>query len=193
MVEQLASDTAARRQAEEVRETLIAELEAKNAELERFTYTVSHDLKSPLLTIKGFLGYLLRDLESGNSERARSDAERITGAALKMEQLLNELLELSRVGRVVNSPEAVAFGELASEVAEAVLQRQEGPGVRIDVAPDLPVVSGDRVRLREVLENLVENAAGASRRSTTRRSSACSIDWIRRSRAPASGWRSCAV
>ena len=158
MVEQLANDTEQRRRAEEMREALIAELEASNAELERFTYTVSHDLKSPLLTIKGFLGYLERDLESGDRERVRSDAKRIAAAADRMWQLLDELLELACVGRVVNPPEEVPFGELAREVADAVARREDDRGQRIEVAADLPVVFGDRVRLREVLENLVENA-----------------------------------
>ncbi len=158
MVEQLAADTAARRQAQTEREALIAELEAKNAELERFTYTVSHDLKSPLLTIKGFLGYRLRDLERGDPERVRADAGRISGAAEKMARLLDELLELSRIGLVAGEPEAVPLGALALEVAETIGRRDHGAGVEIEVAGGLPTVLGDRVRLREVLENLVENA-----------------------------------
>ena len=86
------------------RKELIAELKSKNAELERFTYTVSHDLKSPLFTIRGFLGYLERDALSGNQERLKADIQRISDATDKMQRLLNELLELSRIGRVKNDP-----------------------------------------------------------------------------------------
>ncbi|MCP3959488.1 MAG: HAMP domain-containing protein [bacterium] len=157
MIEQLAADAKAREEAEAIREALIAELEAKNAELERFAYTASHDLKSPLLTIKGFLGYLKRDFESGRAERARTDMERIEGAVEKMERLLNELLELSRIGRVVNEPEEVCLRALSREIAESIAEREAGR-VEITVDEALPVVFGDCVRLREVLENLVENA-----------------------------------
>ena len=158
MVDQLAADREEKQREGLVREALIAELEAKNTELERFTYTVSHDLKSPLLTIKGFLGYLERDLESGDADRVRADCERISGAATKMEQLLEELLELSRIGRVVNPPEAVPFGDLAREVVGAFQGQESAGAVQWLIARELPVVVGDRVRLREVLENLLGNA-----------------------------------
>ncbi|HNE06443.1 MAG TPA: histidine kinase dimerization/phospho-acceptor domain-containing protein, partial [Anaerolineales bacterium] len=86
------------------RKNLIEELEVKNAELERFTYTVSHDLKSPVITIRGFLGFLEQDALSGNVTRLRGDIQRIADATDKMQTLLNELLELSRIGRLVNPP-----------------------------------------------------------------------------------------
>src|SRR5690606_9630850 len=144
------------KQAERARAALIAELEAKNAELERFTYTVSHDLKSPLITIKGFLGMLEKDAIAGNVERMRADIARIGRAADTMKELLDQLLELSRIGRVSNPPENVAL----SELVERALQMLAGPirerGVEVVVAPDLPAVRGDRVRLQEVVQNLVE-------------------------------------
>ncbi len=82
-----------------------ADLAAKNAELERFTYTVSHDLKSPLVTIRGFAGLAGTDLATGKLDRVRQDLGRIVAASDKMQRLLEDLLELSRVGRVVNPAE----------------------------------------------------------------------------------------
>ncbi|RPJ50288.1 MAG: PAS domain S-box protein, partial [Methanobacteriota archaeon] len=142
-----------------VRKKLISELENKNAELERFTYTVSHDLKSPLFTICGFLGYLEQDALSGNRERLKADIQRITGATDKMQRLLNELLELSRVGRLKNESTYINFNELASEALELVHGRLTERGVAVQVQEDLPQVYGDRPRLVEVLQNLLDNAA----------------------------------
>ena len=70
--------------------------------MERFTYTVSHDLKSPLVTITGFIGILEEDIKDGNQEVIQDNIRRIKSAADKMSDLLNDLLELSRIGRFIN-------------------------------------------------------------------------------------------
>ncbi|HMB23683.1 MAG TPA: PAS domain S-box protein [Anaerolineales bacterium] len=142
-----------------VRKKLIFELENKNAELERFTYTVSHDLKSPLFTIRGFLGYLEQDALSGNHERLKGDILRITNATDKMQQLLNELLELSRIGRLKNESTYVGLSELASEALELVQGRIMERNITVQIQADLPKVYGDRPRLVEILQNLIDNAA----------------------------------
>ena len=152
-------DITPRKTAEAEREALIGELAKKNVELEQFTYTVSHDLKSPLVTINGFLGYLEQDAASGNTERMRKDIQRIQEAVLKMQKLLNELLELSRIGRMMNAPEAIPFDGLMKDILDIVHGRLEERGVEVHIQPDLPVVYGDRPRLLEVLQNLVDNAA----------------------------------
>ncbi len=156
------------KRANDEREALIQELAAKNEELERYTYTVSHDLKSPLITIKGFLGLIENSAKSGDLSRLESDVARINGAADKMKQLLDELLELSRIGRMDNPPEDVALTALALEVVELVQRpSNRDTGSRqatcrdpfeIDVATDLPTVRGDRIRLHQVFQNLLDNA-----------------------------------
>jgi signal transduction histidine kinase len=141
------------------RKRLIDELETKNTELEQFTYTVSHDLKSPLVTINGFIGYLEQDASAGNLERLKGDVNRIQDAVNKMHQLLNELLELSRVGRMINPPEAIPFEQLVRESMDNVHGRLEARGVTVQVRENLPVIYGDKPRLIEVMQNLLDNAA----------------------------------
>jgi PAS domain S-box-containing protein len=162
---ELQQEIAARKQAEIERESLIAqmeiknaELEARNTELERFTYTVSHDLKAPLITIRGFLGFLEKDAFSGNMERFKADSMRIVDATDKMQRLLTELLELSRIGRMMNSPQAVPFDTIVSEALELVRGRIHERQVQVVVAPQLPTLYGDHERLIEVVQNLVDNA-----------------------------------
>ena len=128
-------------------EGLITELESKNAELERFTYTVSHDLKSPLITIRGFLGYLEQDAIDGDIERLKNDIERISNAAGKMGQLLDELLELSRIGRLMNEPEEVSFKSIALEAVSLVEGRLKESNTKVKIGSNLPKVYGDRVRI----------------------------------------------
>ncbi len=145
-------------EAEMERERLFAELEAQNAELERFTYTVSHDLKSPLITIRGFLGVLAQDLAKGDEVGVQAAIQYIDTAAKTMEILLRDLLELSRVGRVINPPEAVPFAEIVQEALLSVSGQLEMQEVDVIVADSLPVVFVDRVRLVEVVQNLLDNA-----------------------------------
>lgn len=147
-----------RKQIEEQREVLIAELETRNAELERITYTVSHDLRSPLVTIKGYLGYLEIDAQKGNGERFREDLRRISSAADKMDLLLKDLLELSRIGRVTNPLEVIAFESLVHEAKELVSDLLEQRRIVLVVKSDLPSVYGDKPRLFEVVQNLLDNA-----------------------------------
>jgi PAS domain S-box-containing protein len=149
------------------RQTFINELESKNAELERFTYTVSHDLKSPLVTITGFLGYLERDALSGDQQKIKGTIERITLAARKMQSLLNDLLELSRIGRIMNLPENVPFGEVVKEAIERVRGQLEAKQAQIKIQNDLPMVYGDRVRLVEVMQNLIDNSTKYSNPAST--------------------------
>ena len=152
LLEQLQRELAERR-------LLIEELENKNAELERFTYTVSHDLKSPLVTINGFLGFLEQSAASGDMDRFRRDKKRIEGAVSRMQAMLGELLELSRLGRIINEPASILFGDLTRETLELVRGRVDERGVVVYIQPDLPSVRVDKPRLIEVMQNLLDNAA----------------------------------
>jgi len=151
-------DVTERERAQAQLQAAFAELKDRNVELERFLYMVSHDLKTPLITIRGYLGLLGKDLAGAMDDKAHRDMAVIDGAVDRMQRLLGEVLELSRVGRVVSPSETVPLGELAAEA----LANAAGPirerGVRVEIPPDLPEVFGDRPRLVELLQNLVENA-----------------------------------
>lgn len=135
-----------------------AELETKNAEMERFTYTVSHDLRSPLFTIQGFVGFLKEDLELEDSTRVEADVNMIEKAINKMDRLLRETLELSRIGRVINHPEEVSFGEIVQETLDQSSDKIKLSDTKIIMVEDWPIVQVDRLRMVEVLTNLIENS-----------------------------------
>lgn len=140
------------------RAMLIDELEGRNAELERFTYTVSHDLRSPLVTIRGFLGYLRQDAVANDLNRFDKDMSRIAKAVDRMQELLNDLLELSRVGRIISPPIDIPFGAIVDETLNLINSQLNASQVELKVQPNLPVVRADPTRLIEIMQNLVSNA-----------------------------------
>ncbi len=155
---QVQAKTATLEKEAEERKKREADLEIKNAELERFTYTVSHDLKSPIITIKGFTGSLEKDLENGNYGRMAGDLKRVSAAADRMDALLRDLLELSTIGRVIHTPELVDMNLLVHDVLEQLAGPLKNNAVTVTVQSNLPTVFCDRQRLAEVVQNLVENA-----------------------------------
>lgn len=147
------------REAELERQQLTVRLESINSEIERFTYLAFHDLRAPLITIKGFAGALEQDLEAGRRDEVKRDLQRIAGAADKMDEILSDLLEFARIGRVRRPSEAIESEQLAQEALQKLDGLIRAKNITVKIAPDLPRVYGDRVRLREAFENLIENAA----------------------------------
>jgi PAS domain S-box-containing protein len=134
------------------------ELQAKNTEMERFAYTVSHDLKSPLITIQIYAGMILKNMEAGKYERAIGDMKRIEDAASKMNALLGDLLELSRAGRQMSEPAQVDMNRLVKDTLTQLAGSLKQNQVEVSVQPDLPAVHGDHKRISEIVQNLIENA-----------------------------------
>ncbi|MBW1700291.1 MAG: GAF domain-containing sensor histidine kinase [Deltaproteobacteria bacterium] len=147
------------RRVEEEREFLIEELKEKNKELERFIYTISHDLKSPIITIKGFLGLLEQDVARGDIDRMRADIGRIRNAAEKMQHLLEDLLKLSKIGGSVDALDEVPFKDIVNEATNTVAGRLQERKPTIEITSDLPSVYGEVSRIRGAIENLIDNAA----------------------------------
>jgi signal transduction histidine kinase len=158
LFEEQQRDLAERIRVEKEREKLIRELEERNDELTRFTYTVSHDLRSPLVTIKGFVGMLNKDLQENQPEKIQSDLQRIAKATDKMDELLADLLELSRIGRIINPSEEINLTRLIEDAIDTVHARIQSKHVTVHVLSEPATVYGDRIRVREVFENLIDNA-----------------------------------
>ena len=154
-----AENRLAHRKSEVDREKLVANLAAANLELERFMYAAFHDLKAPLVTIKGFLGVLKNDLDAQSEDQIQHDIERIEMAADKMQELLSDLVQLSRIERIGNSLEEIDLYKLTQEALEMLDVWSRSKNISVTISPDLPTVYGDRIRLRDVLVNLIDNAA----------------------------------
>jgi light-regulated signal transduction histidine kinase (bacteriophytochrome) len=133
------------------------QLEAANKELEAFSYSVSHDLRAPLRGIDGFSQMLLKKY-AGQLDATGSDyLQRIRHASLRMGELIDDLLQLSRVGRSQVKPETVNLGRLARSIVAAFQEREPERKVVTEVQDDIEV-SADPHLLKIMLENLLGNA-----------------------------------
>jgi signal transduction histidine kinase len=160
----LVNDIAEREKAEgEVRglnealEHHVRQLEESNKELEAFSYSVSHDLRSPLRSIDGFSLALVEDYSGKLDEEARDYLDRIRAATQRMSQLIDDLLKLSRVARMEAKREAVGLSAIAGDIAGRLRKNHPDRQVRFVIAENL-TASGDERLLTVVLENLIGNA-----------------------------------
>jgi len=154
----LQAEIAERENAEKIIKKQLEDLEAKNIEMERFTYTVSHDLKSPLITINGFAGLILEKIKNKDYDELETDILRVMNATAKMQELLRDLLELSKIGRIANPDSTFNMTEIAAEVVELLEGILKDKQINIIIQQEMPQVTADRQRIKEVLQNLVENA-----------------------------------
>jgi signal transduction histidine kinase len=134
-----------------------ADLQGKNAELDTFVYSVSHDLKAPLVTIQGMAGVLLKEYGPQLPEDAARYLRRIQANTEQMERLIADLLALSRIGREARAPAAVSLGEVVDHVAAGLGSAMRERGVRM-IRGDLPTVWGIRTQIEQVMGNLLGNA-----------------------------------
>jgi PAS domain S-box-containing protein len=134
-----------------------AELAALNGELEAFSYSVSHDLRTPLRAVDGFSQALLEDNGERLDDTGRSHLQRVRQAAQRMGMLIDDLLKLARVTRTEMIFDDVDLTDLARSVVEDLRQADPSRQAEIAIAPDL-IAKGDGRLLRVVLENLLGNA-----------------------------------
>ena len=134
------------------------ELKIRNDEMEQFVYTVSHDLKSPLVTSKGFLGLMKEDLSDGNLDDVMDSVGRIENAANRMTNLIDDLLNLSRVGRLKNDAQPIDMEALFNKIKNQFAHRLEEKGISMTIAENIPGILADPSAIERVFENLIVNA-----------------------------------
>jgi signal transduction histidine kinase len=145
-------------QLEGVIEQRTAELATKNEEMEQFLNTVSHDLKNPIVTCLGLLGMVRTDLQAGNTNETLDSVARIERSVTRMRHLIEDLLNLSRIGRVRFELTTVSLLQMIRTIREELTPRLTEAGVVLDIADDLPTVKADERWMTEVFENLITNA-----------------------------------
>jgi len=133
-------------------------LRKTNEELRSFVDTVSHDLKNPLLAIRGFSTLLLRNYKKELEDQGRGFLDIIDASARQMERLVSDLLTLSRLGQVVPDLRRVISREIVDKVVSSLQDRLNGMGIELIVAPDNPIIYCDGERMYQVFENLISNA-----------------------------------
>ena len=134
-----------------------AQLEASNRELEAFSYSVAHDLRAPLRAIDGFNQALVEDFGPQMPDEAKDLFQRARQASQRMSQLIDDLLNLSRVSRAEVRQQTVNLSEMAATIAAELQKAEPDRRVQFRIQPDL-VVTGDDHLLRLALENLIGNA-----------------------------------
>jgi PAS domain S-box-containing protein len=139
-----------------------AQLEASNKELEAFTYSVAHDLRAPLRHISGFTRILADELGKGIPDEGRFYLTRIEQGTKRMGQLVDELLELTRVGRQALAMRVASLNPIVKDVVTMLAPEAEGRTVKWKIG-ELPSVECDPMLLGQVFQNLISNALKYSR------------------------------
>jgi len=152
------TDLTAIRNAESDLTRLNVDLGNKNREMEQFVYSVSHDLKSPLVTFVGILGRLRGDLAVGRTDRIMDSLGRLDRTSIRMRTTIDELVDLSRIGRVVGESHVVDPARLVEEFAKDHAEHLSAEMITLTVAPDMPLIRADRGRLAQLFDNLLNNA-----------------------------------
>ena len=135
----------------------LGELQVKNTELDSFVYSVSHDLKAPLVAVQGMAGAVLEDCGDQLDEHGRHYLGRLQANVQQMERLIQDLLALSRIGREARAPETLSVAEVVDDIiAEHATQIAER-GIKVSVQ-DVGTLWGIRTQIEQVLGNVIGNA-----------------------------------
>jgi len=157
-VAQRLGDITERKKAQQAQERLSQQLQIKVSELEALSYSIAHDLKSPMLSIEGFSRLLRADIQNQKMERIQEDIRLLESGVSKMQQFINRTLEYSRAGYLVKRTENVPFGDIVKEVITEFTEQMSSIGATVSVAETFPRVYADRMRIVQALTNLIQNS-----------------------------------
>ncbi|MEW6325713.1 MAG: ATP-binding protein [Nitrospirota bacterium] len=133
------------------------ELKHKNQELEAFVYTVSHDLKTPLVSLQGLAGILFDEYSERMDEEGRHCLKRLVDNTNQMGRLIQDLLAFSRIGRMQTQVEAIDAAEVARNVVDYLQPEIAKKQAVVDLRP-LPRIIADRSHVQQLFSNLISNA-----------------------------------
>lgn len=150
-------DVTKRKQAEEERMERTLQLEELNKEMEAFSYSVSHDLRSPLRSIDGFSLALIEDYIDKFDPQGKDYLQRIRTGAQRMGMLIDDMLRLSRLSRSEMSIEDIDLSAMANQIASDLKEREPDRFVNFVIEPGM-IIKGDKNLMRMALENLMDNA-----------------------------------
>jgi signal transduction histidine kinase len=157
MRQRIVAELSALREAHEQLDAQTRDLERSNAELEQFAYVASHDLQEPLRKVASFCQLLEQRYKGQLDERADQYIDFAVDGAKRMQQLINDLLDFSRVGRLGDTPEPVDLGGAARRALANLDATVVESRAKVDVGP-LPTVSGESSLLTTLFQNLIANA-----------------------------------
>lgn len=153
----LQKEIAERKEAEEQLKSLAAQLQRSNRELQDFAYVASHDLQEPLRKVQAFAGRLIAKHGARLDDEGRDYLERMQNAARRMQNLITDLLALSRVNTQVRPFEPVKLSKVIHEVLSDLEVRLQQTGGQVDIG-ELPVIEADPLQMRQLFQNLISNA-----------------------------------
>lgn len=147
-------DVTERKQAEEQRQQLLARLEAANQELKDFAYVISHDLRAPLRGVSSIAHWLLTEYGERFDDESQELLNLLAGRVRRMEQMINGVLEYSRIGRETSITSRVDVHQIVTQVIQDIVPVER---IHVRVETPLPTVRGDATRIRQVFQNLIDN------------------------------------
>ncbi len=140
-------------------EHLENEVKLRTQELESVVYTISHDLKSPVVSMQGMASILMEDYRDRLDEKGKHYLQRVIANANYMEEMIIDLLALSRIGRAHNAPEPAEVRSVIEKILDLHQERFAEKGIKVIVDPTLPQFTFDRTQMTALFQNLITNAA----------------------------------